>query len=190
MSGGYVHTILGPSQHLIQSGFNYLRKHGWIDRYTRAVFLTFGLYSADSNLFVYCSLVVEQLPTTYELVVRASFQPLRLVHLYTGSDLIYCLIYIIMIFYYMYVEVKTMFELRRKYIKHFWSYMNWAIVFCSWFGIVIHVLRENEIRKMSNGLKTASRNIDRNVSLQFFSYLDSVLTYLLGFCCFFGTIKM
>lgn len=190
MSGGYIHAIRGTNINMIRSGLNYLQKYNWIDRYTRAVFLTFGFYSADSNLFVHCSLLVEQLPTTYELVVQASFEPLKLVHLYTGADLIYCLIYVLMIFYYMYVEVKTMFEMRRKYIKHFWSYMNWAIIFCSWFGIVIHILRENEVKKMTNVLNTVSKNQNQNISLESFSYLDSVLTYLLAFCCFFGTLRM
>jgi hypothetical protein len=187
MAGGYIHKIQGRNSKQIISGFKNLQDHHWIDRYTRAVFLTFGLYNPNVNLFVYCSLLLEQLPTTLELILRPSFQPFKLVYLYTGADLIYCLIYLILIIYYMYVEIKLFFEMRKAYIKQFWSYINWAIIICSWFGVVIHIYRQTEMKKMSNSLKEDKKPA---VNLQFFSYLDSLLTYLLGFCCFFGTLKM
>jgi polycystin 1L2 len=188
MAGGYVHEIVGGKPEKVILEFENLRNHSWIDRYTRAVFLTFGLYNPNVNLFVYCSLLLEQLPTTFELILRPSFQPFKLVQLYTGTDLIYCLIYLILILYYMYAEIKLIFEMRKAYIKQFWSYINWAIIFCSWFGVVIHIFRQTEMKKMVNSLKDNKEKT--GVNLQFFSYLDSLLTYLLGFCCFFGTIKM
>lgn len=187
MPGGYIHQIKGNTRKGIKSGLDNLRDHGWIDRYTRAVFLTFGLYNPNVNLFVYCSILVEQLPATFELSFRPSFQPFKLVQLYTGTDLIYCLIYFVLIFYYMYTEIKLIFQMRKNYIKEFWSYISWGIIICSWFGVVIHILRQRELNKMVNSLKQKN---DQIVHLQFFTYLDSLLTYLLGFCCFFGTIKM
>ena len=188
MSGGYVHEIMAKDSNLMKAGFKYLKDHRWIDRYTRAVFLTFGLYNPNANLFVYCTLLLEQLPITNNLILRPSFQPFKLVQLYTGTDLIYCLIYLILIIYYMITEIKLILQKRKAYLKQFWSYINWAIIFCSWFAVVIHILRQTEVKKMAKTLKE-NRGLSP-INLQFFSYLDSVLTYLLGFCCFFGTIKM
>jgi hypothetical protein len=187
MSGGYIHEIRGVNSPQILLGFKTLQEHRWIDRYTRAIFLTFGLYNPNANLFVYCSLLLEILPTTSELIVRPSFQPFKLVQLYTGTDLIYCLIYVILILYYMYAEIKLIFEIGKAYIKQFWSYINWGIIFCSWFGIVIHILRQSELKKMAQLLKSEDK---KGVNLQYFSYLDNLLTYLLAFCCFFATLKM
>jgi hypothetical protein len=187
MSGGYIHEIKGQSSDAILSELKQLRDYHWIDRYTRAIFLTFGLYNANANLFVHCSLLLEQLPKTLELIVRPSFQPFKLVQLYSGTDLIYCLIYVILILYYMYAEIKLIFEIRKAYIKQFWSYINWGIIVCSWFGIVIHILRQAEFKKMGQSMKSGQK---KALNLQYFSYLDSVLTYLLAFCCFFGTLKM
>ena len=88
----------------------------------------------------------------------------------------------------MITEIKLFLEKRKEYIKQFWSYINWAIIFCSWFGVVIHVLRQTEAKKMAKILKE-NRGL-KPINLQFFSYLDSLLTYLLSFCCFFGTLRM
>ncbi|CAF3361707.1 unnamed protein product [Rotaria sp. Silwood1] len=188
MAGGYVHEIQGRSTEQILIGFRYLQNHHWIDRHTRAIFLTFGLYNPHANLFVYCSLLLEQLPATANVIFRPSFQPFKLVQLYTGTDLIYCLIYLILIIYYMITEIKLFLKKRKAYIKQFWSYINWAIIVCSWFGVAIHIFRQTEMKKMGNSLKTTRGT--RPINLQFFSYLDNVLTYLLGFCCFFGTVKI
>lgn len=187
MSGGYIHEMKGNKIDSIKQDLKNLHEHHWIDRYTRAIFLTFGLYNPNVNLFVYCSLLLEQLPTTFEIVLRPSFQPFKLVQLYTGTDLIYCLVYLILILYYMYTELKLIFQMGKKYLKQFWSYINWGIIICSWFGVAIHIYRQTEMKKMIDSLEEKNQTF---VHLQFFSYLDSLLTYLLGFCCFFGTIKM
>lgn len=187
MAGGYTFEIQGATEERIRSRLRYLQEHGWIDRHTRAIFLTFGLYNFNTNLFVHCSLLLERLPVTAELIPRSSFQPFKLTELYTGTDLIYCLIYIVLVLYYMYAEIKMIFQMPKNYLKQFWSYIQWGIIFCSWFAIVIHVLRQNELTKMAGLLKNRSK---KPVSLQFFAYLHSLLTYLLGFCCFFGTIKV
>ncbi|CAF1236168.1 unnamed protein product [Adineta ricciae] len=188
LAGGYVHEIQGMTIPQIRAGFENLRAHHWIDRYTRAVFLTFGLYNPDANLFVYCSFLLEQLPVTKTITFQASFQPFKLVKLYTGTELIYCLIYLALIIYYMVIEVRLFLSTRQKYVKQFWSYINWGIIVCSWFGIVIHVLRQIEMKKMAKTLTQTKGH--KPINLQIFSYLDNLLNYLLGFCCFFGTLKL
>ncbi|CAM2704040.1 unnamed protein product [Rotaria socialis] len=188
MPGGYIHEIQGDSNDTIRNGFLYLQNHRWIDRYTRAVFLTLALYNPNANLFVHCSFILEQLPDIRQVIFRASFQPFRLVQLYTGADLIYCFIYLILIIYYMVKEIKLLIKKRQSYIKEFWSYINWGIIVCSWAAVVIHIFRQTEMKKLSNSLKSVKGL--RPISLTFFAYLDTLLTYLLGFCCFFGTIKI
>jgi hypothetical protein len=188
MPGGFLHEIQGWQTAQIVKGLQNLQDHRWIDQHTRAVFLTFGLYNPNANLFVYCSLLLEQLPTTEDLILRPSFQPFKLVQLYTGADLIYCLVYLVLIIYYMIVEIKLLLQLGKAYIKQLWSYINWAIIICSWAGVGVHVLRQTAMKDMKNSFGSTKGRKPTN--LQFFAYLDSVLTYLLGFCCFFGTLKM
>lgn len=186
--GGYVYDMKTDETKRWTNTLRFLQEHQWIDRQTRAVFLTFGLYNANSNLFVYCSLLLEQLPGTGKLILRPSFQPFKLLQLYSGTDVIYCLIYLVLIIYYMNTEVRLFLEKRKTYMRQFWSYINWIIIVCSWMGAGVHFYREAERKRMGNALR--SKPVDNPVSLQLFSYLDNFLTYLLGFCCFFGTIKM
>jgi hypothetical protein len=87
----------------------------------------------------------------------------------------------------MYAEIKLIFQMGKAYIKQFWSYINCGIIICSWFGVVIHIQRQSEMKKMADSLKMKGKQA---ISFQFFSYLDTLLTYLLGFCCFFATLKM
>ncbi|CAF2315039.1 unnamed protein product [Rotaria sp. Silwood2] len=68
MAGGYVHEIQGITTEQIITGFRYLQNHRWIDRHTRATFLTFDLYNSNANLFVYFSLLLEQLSATTNLI--------------------------------------------------------------------------------------------------------------------------
>ena len=189
MTGGYIQELKPlTSRSEIAKQLKYLREHQWIDQRTRAVFLTFGLYNQNTNFFVYCSILFEQLPVTGQIALRASFQPFRLTQLYTGTELIYCLIYLALVIYYMIVELKTLIEKGRKYIREFWSYVNWMIIICSWVGVGIQVYREVERKRIRNALKIERRKYP--INLQFLSYLDNVLIYILAFCCFFGTIKM
>lgn len=188
MSGGYIHDIQGDTPELIKSGFKYLKDHNWIDRNTRAIFLTFGLYNPNANFFVLCTFLLEQLPATKQVIFQPIFEPFKLVQLYTGADLIYCLLYLALIIYYMVVEIKLLIKKRKAYIKQFWSYMTWGIIACSWTGVAIHVFRQTEMKKMASTFKKENGKLP--VNLQFFTNLDSLLTHLLGFCCFFGTLKV
>ena len=187
-ASGYIHQIRDITTKQMIKGFQYLQDHHWIDRYTRTVFLTFGLYNPNANLFIHCSLILEQLPTTAQFLLRSSFEPFKLVQLYTGVEVIYCTIYLILIIYYIIEEIKLILKLRQAYMKQFWSYINWTIFICSWFGVVIHFFRQRELKKMANLLKTTKGRTP--INLQPFSHLDNVLVYLISFCCFSGTLKL
>lgn len=189
MTGGYFHDLrtLQPKSQM-KDEVKCLQKHRWIDRWTRAVFLTFGLYNRNTNSFVYCSFLFEQLPKTGRVLLRASFQPFRLNQLYTGTELIYCFIYLALIIYYMVSEMRSLIEKGRRYVRDIWSYINWSIIVCSWVGVGLHLYREIERKRIGQALKIDRRRYP--INLQFLSYLDSALTYVLAFCCFFATIKM
>ena len=121
MTGGYFHDLrnLQPISQT-KDEVKCLQENHWIDRWTRAVFLTFGLYNRNTNSFVYCSFLLEQLPQTGHVLVRASFQPFRLNQLYTGTELIYCFIYLALIIYYMVSEVRAVIEKGRRYMRDIW----------------------------------------------------------------------
>ncbi|CAF3412739.1 unnamed protein product, partial [Rotaria socialis] len=185
--GGYNYQLRGSLSEIIEN-LTQLEKTSWLDSNTRAIFLTFNLYNPNVNLFTYCSLLIENVPTIGRLIPRISFQPFKLVQLYTNAELIYCIIYLILVTYYIYIEIRLIVKLRLSYVKHIWSYFNWCIIIFSWTGVGFHFIRQAELKRLGKLFKHSHGYYP--INLQFASYLNNLLTYQLGFCCFFATIKL
>jgi hypothetical protein len=79
--------------------------------------------------------------------------------------------------------------LRRKlsYFRIFWSYINISIIGCSWGILGVYIWRYQESIRISNLLQETNGYV--YINLQVSAYVNDILTFLLGFCCFFGTVK-
>lgn len=93
----------------------------------------------------------------------------------------------VFIVYYMQREIRAMFNRRMKYFREFWSYPEIGIIACSWAGFGVYLWRIREGDRVGDLFRET--NGYAYVNLQLASYVNDVLTFLLGFCCFFGTIK-
>ncbi len=91
------------------------------------------------------------------------------------------------IVYYMQREIRSMFAHRLAYFRDFWAYPEIGIIACSWAGLGVYVWRIHEGNRV--GSLFQKTNGYAYVNLQLASYVNDVLTFLLGFCCFFGTVK-
>lgn len=80
-----------------------------------------------------------------------------------------------------------MFKRGLAYFRDFWSYPVMGIVVCSWTGFGVYLWRMKEGNRV--GALFKATNGYAYVNLQLAAYVNDVLTFLLGFCCFFGTIK-
>lgn len=85
------------------------------------------------------------------------------------------------------VQIRLMYRLRMKYFREFWSCIDLGIIGCSWAGVGMYVWKYRESTHI--GDLFAQTNGYVYLSLQVAIYVQDTLTYLLGFCCFFGTIK-
>ena len=97
------------------------------------------------------------------------------------------ILYMLFIIYYMQREIRSIFKRRMSYFRDFWSYPAMGIIICSWTGLGIYIWRIIEGKRISDLFKQT--NGYAYVNLQLATYVNDVLTFLLGFCCFFGTIK-
>ena len=93
----------------------------------------------------------------------------------------------IFIIYLMIEEMKLLLKLRAKYVKEFWSMINVGIIVCSWTNVGIYVWRHFESKHI--GELFSKTHGYTQINLQMAVYVDDLYRYLLGFCCFFGTIK-
>ena len=98
------------------------------------------------------------------------------------------LIYISFIVYFMFVEIRLFLNLKWKYFNEFWSYIEWGMIVCSWSAVGIFLWRYREITRISDMfLKT---NGYAYINLQLAAYVDNILVYLFGFCCFLWINQM
>ena len=93
----------------------------------------------------------------------------------------------IFIIYYMQREIRSLFTRRMAYLRDFWSYMEIGIIACSWAGLGVYIWRAREANRV--GELFQQTNGYEYINLQLAVYANDTLTFLLGFCCFFGTIK-
>lgn len=88
----------------------------------------------------------------------------------------------------MVIEINLLYKMGKNYFRQFWSWIQWGIIICSWVTISIYAWRHVEVKRIENMLKMKKNRTRLN--LQLAAYVDDVLTFLLGFCCFFSTIKL
>lgn len=79
-------------------------------------------------------------------------------------------------------EIRSAFRRRGAYFKDFWSYPEIGIIACSWGGVAVYVWRIREGDRVGDLFRET--NGYAYINLQLASYVNDVLTFLLGFCCF------
>ncbi len=65
--------------------------------------------------------------------------------------------------------------------------INLGIIVCSWTSLGIYIWRYRESIQIGDLFKETNGYV--YINLQLAAYVNDIYTYLLGFCCFFGTIK-
>ncbi|CAF3428948.1 unnamed protein product, partial [Rotaria sp. Silwood2] len=159
-SGGYVYEYRGRLADL-RSNLSELHRLNWIDSQTRAVIIQLSLYNPNVALFTCVTFLVEFL-STGGLFPQSRFEPLSFQAITSVFQLVCTIIYIFFIIYYMIIEIQNIFQMK-------WSYF-------------LQSIRIGDRFKETNGYTY--------INLQLSVYVNDVLTFLLGFCCFFGSLKI
>ncbi|CAF1622969.1 unnamed protein product [Adineta ricciae] len=184
--GGYIYEFRGRFSEL-QSNLSELRQLNWIDKQTRAVIIQLTLYNPNVHLFTQMNFLLEIL-STGGLSTSSRFEPLDFYALTSTFQLICNVLYLVMIIYLMWIEIQLLIKLKwKKYIQQFWSWIELGIFVCSWTSLAIYVWRYKECQRI--GRLFSETNGYVYINLQMASYINNILVYLFGFCCFFGTIK-
>lgn len=87
----------------------------------------------------------------------------------------------------MVLQFQTLYRLKRNYLRQFWSYIELGIIVCSWSIVGVYVWRYRESNRIQSLFRQS--NGYAYINLQFAAYVNDLLTYFFGFCCFFATIK-
>ena len=184
-SGGYVYDFRGRLADL-KSNLSELHATNWIDGQTRAVVVQFTLYNPNVQLFTSVSLLAEFLPTG-GVETQSNFRPVSFLTFKSITHLVVSILYLLLIARMMIVEVQSLIKLKLGYFRQFWSYIDVGIIACSWTNVGIYVWRYRESNRV--GDLFAQTHGYASVNLQVAAYVDDLFNSLLGFACFFATIK-
>ena len=71
---------------------------------------------------------------------------------------------------------------------HSWSYLQWSLIVCSWTALGFYIARYSEIARIDNFFRQTRGQV--YIDLQFLTSINATLNSLLGFCCFFASMKL
>ena len=86
------------------------------------------------------------------------------------------------------IEIRLLIDLKWKYFSRFWSFIEVGIIVCSWSAVGMYVWRYKEFKRIRKLFSETNGYV--YINLQLTSYINNILTFLFGFCCFFGTIRV
>ena len=187
--GGFVYEFRGRLTD-IRENLTLLRRLSWIDQQTRAILIQFSLYNPNTAQFTAVTLSAEFLANGgvfgHGRVEPFAFRS-RLFGFSSVFHLVCALLYLSFIIYLTVTEIVALIKLRRGYFRLFWSYVQWALIGCSWSGVPIWVWSWREMVKVGDVFRET--NGYRFVDLGRVAAAEDVFTSLLGLCCFLATIK-
>ncbi len=186
--GGYVFKMEGPSDDLINN-LTLLQSLNWIDRQTRAVFIEFSVFNPNINLFCYCNILFEILPTG-NLILSSQLSPINLLDIsknnFISFRVICNLIYLIFISVIMFKEARLLIKEKWKYFLQFWNYIELVVIAFSWAAFSMYLYRMYSANKI---LKAFKNSKSEYINLQYPSYCNDLLGMCFGFCAACGTLR-
>ncbi|CAF0849209.1 unnamed protein product [Adineta steineri] len=183
--GGYVYEFRGRLSDM-KTNLSALHRLDWIDEKTRAVFIQLTLYNPSVQLLTAVTLLAEFLPTG-GVYTTAHFEPINFYTFTSILQLVCTIFYIFFIIYFMIIEIRLLLELRLKYFHQFWSMIQLGIIGCSLGSIGVYFWRFQKTNRISQLFEQTNGYV--YINLQLAVYVNDILTFLLGYCCFFSTIK-
>jgi hypothetical protein len=87
----------------------------------------------------------------------------------------------------MIMEIRQLILLKKSYFLQAHTYFELGIIGCSWGCVGIHNWRINESARIANLFQQTNGNV--YINFQLIAYINDLFSFLIGFCCFFGTLK-
>ncbi|CAF4995942.1 unnamed protein product, partial [Rotaria sp. Silwood1] len=183
--GGYVYEFRGRLSDL-KSNLSKLHQLEWIDDKTRAIFIQLILYNPNVQLFTSVTFLIEFL-STGSISPTARFEPLNFYMFTSVLQLVCTICYMFFIIYFIIIEIRLLFELKLNYFHQFRSFIELGIIICSLGSVGVYIWRFQEYKRISHLFKETNGYV--YINLQLAVYVNDLLTFFLGYCCFFGMIK-
>lgn len=86
------------------------------------------------------------------------------------------------------MEILSFIRLKKEYLLQFWSYIELGIICCSWGSVGVYIWRQSEGKRILGLFHKTEGNV--YINFQLLAYINDIFSFLIAFCCFFGTMKM
>jgi polycystin 1L2 len=183
--GGYAYEFRGRLID-IRNNLSQLHQLQWIDNHTRAVIIQLTLYNPNAELFTSVTFLIEFL-STGGAFPTARFEPFDFTAFASHFQLVCIILLMSFIVYFMIRETRLFLKLKWSYLTQFWSLIEVGVIVCSWTAGGICLWRHEELQRIENLFNQTNGYV--YIDLQLASYVNDLLNFLFGFCCFFGTMK-
>ena len=186
--GGYV-ADLGYNEHTALGVLEDLEMNGWIDERTAAVIVEFTVFEPSSSLISTAKLLYE-VPNTGQGWTHRRIDTLS-VYASTVSDLrslyvAFQIILLLLIFYFLIVEIRKMYHLRCSYFRSFWNWMDLLQLLMTIMTVAFFFLKEKYI---SSFVKHIQANPFETASMDYVVFWSDLELFLLSSVIFIVTIK-
>jgi polycystin 1L2 len=189
LGGGYFFDFLNLNVSNLQSNLTALQESGWTDRLTRAIFLEMTTFNPNINLFTYCTVLFEVLPTG-NIIKSIRIDSLNLTDVMLDAvsvKVIANIIYLVFVVFFMVKELSKLRKAKKEYFKSFWNYVELSVIACSWASFAMYLYRMYAVSEILEKLKKYS---DKNmIRLQSLSIWNESLTICLALCTGLATFR-
>ncbi|XP_078695243.1 polycystin-1-like protein 2 [Branchiostoma floridae x Branchiostoma belcheri] len=188
-SGGGYEAVLGISNLESRRVCDYLQRHGWVDRLTRAILVEFTTYNANSNLFGSAKFLLEFGAMGAAMIGYHDIDILRLFN-YVGPfgimAIVFELVYIGYLAFSIFKETKKLKQQRCSYFRGPWNVLELFIILASLIGITLYIVKAVYTSSTLSALKEEG---DKFVSFQGVSRIYSAYSFVLSLVVFLSTLK-
>ena len=190
LGGGYVYKMINNDSQSIKNDLLFLQKMSWIDKRTRALFIEFNLFNPNVNLFSYCQMVFELLPSG-NIISSSKFITISLWSNYREIAFTCCLTcYLIVILIMLTKQIKQFKSSDGfNYFFQFWIYIDWCLFGCSFASLSIYLYKLYSMHSLMKEVKE-KKTLEIYLSFNNLSQWNETLGIILSFCSFLITIKL
>lgn len=183
LDGGYIYAFNSTKKD-IALDLKILEENNWIDNFTRAVIIEFSAYNPNLNVYCYCYILFEILPTG-NFINSAFFRPLILINPSKNLFFFICaIVYLIGISILFLKEIFILYKENFNYFKKFSILISWGLIIFSCITLSIFVIRHETEKSVIQKI-----NQKQYVNLHLIAFWTDKLDICLGCCSFLGIIK-
>ena len=166
-----------------------LQRHNWLDRQSRSVILEFAAFNPSTNFIVAATYFYEIQSSSFS----APLENINIISVYskeTGSHQFYLvciLLFIIFVVLYVARICYRCYQLRSRFFKSFWNWMEIFQVLVSVLAVVMNIVRS---AKAVSTVRKLKENVYANASFQEVIAWTEAENGVLGILVFIVTLKL